>query len=76
MDTKIQARLEECKELTKLLTHEPNLSDELRKSLREQLRGVGSKLWGDHQKYMGPYKEHRECIWHVLNGGLAALIRA
>ena len=76
MDTENQARLEECKELTKLLTHEPNLTVKLRKMLREQLKDVVSKLWGDHQKYMGPYKEQRECIWLVLNNGLAALHRA
>jgi hypothetical protein len=76
MDTKIQGRLEECKELTKLLNHEPRFSDEFRKTVREQLRGVVSQLWEDHQKYMGPYKEQRECIWQVLNSGLAALIHA
>ena len=75
MDTKIQLRLDECKELTSLLTHEPPFSDELRKRVREQLRQVVSQLWDDHKKYMG-HKTHRECIWLVLNNGLAALNRA
>jgi len=73
MDTKVQARLEECKELTKLLNHEPHFSDELRKKVREQLKEVVSQLWGDHQNYMGPYKHERQLIWTILNNGIKAL---
>ena len=73
MDTKIQSRLEECKELTKLLTHEPAFSDELRKKLREQLKQVVSQLWDDHRTYMGDRKKERQVIWQVLSKGLAAL---
>ena len=76
MDTQIQARLEECKDLTKQLTHEPNLTDELRKKLREQLKEVVIQLREDHIKYMGPRNTEREFIWLVLNSGPAALHRA
>ena len=73
MDTKVQGRMDECKQLTELLTQDPQCTDEMRRRVREQLRDVVGKLWDDHRNYMGDRKKHRECIWMVLNNGLKAL---
>ena len=80
MDTHVQQRLDECTQLVNLLQDNgphglpgsEGYTDEFRKRCRSQLRDVVSKLWNDHQKYMGD-KAHRQRIWTTLNNGLAML---
>ena len=73
MDTHVQQRLDECTQLVNLLQDNgEGYTSDFRKRCRSQLRDVVSKLWNDHQKYMGD-KAHRQRIWTTLNNGLAML---